>query len=390
MTHGTERGEFSGGVFSDTIEGGRAGARVSLEPEGLLALTAEGQSFRVAYGACEVELGGASGRMWFCRSRSPSDVTIFSEAPGFFAALAAAAPPDLQQRLARHRASAQQQGKRRALFVVALLGALLGLATLGYFGIKQAGSASVLMLPRSVDEQLGELAIDHMDLEGTAVEDPKLVQGVERIMKRLAPGPVDGFRFQPRVVDASVVNAFALPGGPMVVYTGLIRKAKTPEQLAGVLAHEMAHVTRRHGMKRIAQSVGVVAAIQLLLGDVSGVAAVGVELLKQGAVNSYSREQEHEADMDAVRTLAKARIDPNALAEMFVILEQQGPKLPSVVSWLGTHPDMAQRIKDVRAAAAKSGWPSSPSGAAGAQPHAGAERLLENWPEIVRQAGGQP
>jgi len=253
-------------------------------------------------------------------------------------------------------------------------GLLLGCALLlagAYWGVRQAGQASVKMLPRSVDEQVGELAVEHMDLSGTVVSDPVLAQGVERIMKRLAPGPVDGFSFKPRVVSASIVNAFALPGGPMVIYTGLIRAAKTPEQLAGVLAHEMSHVTRRHGMKRIAQSLGVVAGIQLLFGDVSGVAAVAVQVLQEGAVNSYSREQEHEADMDAVSTLARAELDPNALADFFAILEKREGDLPGFVSWLGTHPDLTQRIRDVRAKAGKAGH---------------TEPLLDNWPEIQERA----
>jgi predicted Zn-dependent protease len=183
-----------------------------------------------------------------------------------------------------------------------------------------------------------------------------------------------GFSFHLKVVDAPIVNAYALPGGHMVVYTGLLKAADSPAQVAGVLAHEMSHVTRRHGMQRIAQSLGVIAAIQLVFGDVSGVAAVAVELLREGAINSYSREHEHEADMDGVKTLARAGADPKALAEFFAILQKREGDLPAALSWLGTHPNLSQRIADVKAAAAKEkvvqGAP-----------------LVADWQEVLRSLG---
>lgn len=365
--------EFAGGVFSDAIEGGRAGASVTLGSDGVHARTPDGVTFRVPYASCRLERGGASGRMWFCRDAS-QDVTIFSEAKGFEEALAQAARRELGEQIAHIMGQAQREARRRALTWLVSLAALALVGVLTYFGVRQAGRASVHVLPRSVDEQLGETAIAHMDLKGPVEDDPVLTQAIDRIMKRLATGPVDGFTFEVRVVDAPIVNAFALPGGQVVVYTGLIRAAETPEQLAGVLAHEMAHVTRRHGMQRIAQSLGVIAGVQLLFGDVSGVAAVAVELLREGAINSYSREQEHEADMDAVRTLAQARVDPAALADFFALLQAKEGKLPSMVSWLGTHPDLARRVRDVRAAA-------------GAQKRGEAEPLLDDWAEVQRRAG---
>lgn len=367
--------EFAGGVFSDTIEGGRAAVRLSLSSEAASGVTRDGESFRVAFRDCELTLGGASGRMWFLKSRGPEDVTLFCEEKGFGDALALHGRRELGEQLALVLAQQSAGKKRNALNV---MGALLAVALLcggGYWGVKKAGSASVELLPPSLDRQLGDLAIDNMDLGGQVVTDPVLTQAIADIMDRLAPKQSESrFQFKPRIVDASTVNAFALPGGPMVVYTGLIRAAKTPEQLAGVLAHEMAHVTRRHGMKRLTQSLGVIAGIQLFLGDVSGVAAVAVEVFRQGAVNSYGREQEHESDMDAVQTLAKAKIDPNALAEFFEILQKDAPQLPSLVAFLGTHPELPQRVRDVRAATAKLQLSAS-------------EPLLDNWSLVQRHAG---
>ncbi len=365
--------DFPGGVFSDQIEGGRAGATISLSSGAIVAVTPEGQLFRVPFAGCQLERGGSSDRMWFCRPPDRS-LTIFSEAPGFFDALAVAARRELGPELDRLRVEQSAQSRRglglwlAALCVLAIVG--LG----GYFGLKRAGRASIAMLPHSVDAQLGELALDNMSLGGPVVQDAVLTQAVAEIVKRLAKTGTDGFKLKVKVVDASTVNAFALPGGFIVVYTGLLRAAESPEQVAGVLAHEISHVTRRHGMQRIAQSVGVIACIQLLLGDVSGLAAVAVEVLREGTINSYGRDDEHQADMDGVHRLARTGIDPRALAGFFKVLQKEEAGSLNLPQFLATHPELAQRIKEVEAQAKRSGF-------AKAQPFA------LSWADVQKHAG---
>lgn len=367
----SEQSEFEGGVFSPSIEGGRVGARIALGHDALEARTLDQQHFRLPYADCQLELGGASGRMWFCRS-AEGDLTLFSEARGFAQALRAEAAPTLGPQIDAIVAREQTQLRRTVIVSLALLGGLALLLVLGYFGIRQAGRASVDVLPHSVDETLGELALDHMSLQGQVLDDEVLRGAVAEIVHRIQPHAVGDFAYQVRVVDAPIVNAFALPGGPIVVYTGLLRAAERPEQLAGVLAHEMAHVSKRHGMRRIAQSIGVIAAIQLLLGDLSGLAAVAVEVLREGAINSYSRDQEREADREGVRMLIAAAIDPRGLADFFALLQRREQGLPSAIAWLGTHPDLGERIADVRRATADA-------------PETG-EAFGFDWAEVQRRA----
>lgn len=340
---------FEGGVFSAAIDGGRAAARLSLDYDALLATTSDGTEFRLSYTECQLELGGASGKMWFCRS-SDRSLTLFTEAPGFAEALWRSARRQLGPALASIQQERAERRKRSSLMWLGLSALLLVLLLVSYFALGRAGSAVVAVVPRSVDEKLGELALDNMQLGGPTIDDPVLQAGVREIIDRLAAAqPDQDFTFRVRVVDAPVENAFALPGGFIVVYTGLIRSVREPDQLAGVLAHEMAHVSERHGMRRIAQSVGVIAIVQLMFGDLSGLAAIAVEVLREGAINSYSRDQEREADRVGVKTLARARVDPVALAEFFALLEKKGASaLGGAVAWLGTHPELAERIATVR------------------------------------------
>jgi predicted Zn-dependent protease len=365
--------QFDGGVFSAEVEGGRSGAEISFTSHAVVATTPEGQLFSVPFSRAELERGGASGRMWFCRAPERK-LTIFSEAPGFAEALREAGRRELGNKLDSLVVEARRATRRRWLIALGV-SAGLALLVLGLtLGLRQAGQVAVQALPEAIDKQLGVLALEHMDLGGPTSSDEVLQRAVRVALGRLEradPGP---FEFSPRVVESATVNAFALPGGQIVVYTGLLREAESAEQLAGVLAHEMAHVTRRHGMQRIAQSLGVVAAVQLLFGDVSGVMAVAVELLREGAINSYSREQEHEADMDGVERMRWAGLDPRALADFFELLGKKEGQLPSVLRWLGTHPDLAQRVKDVRARAARG-------------PAVARQPLNIDWPEVQRRAG---
>lgn len=351
---------FAGGIFSPALEGGRAGASISVTETGLVATTDDGGEHLLPFSEASVELGGASGQMWFCRTPDRS-LTIFSEAPGFAARVRALGGPSLAGAVDGLLADAQRARRRSSLWIA---GGLVVLAVLGVgfaAGLRAAAALSISWVPRSVDKQLGDLAVEHMDLSGHVTDDKLLNGSVRSILQRLeqSQGQKSRFEYRIRVVEGPTVNAFALPGGQIVVYTGLLREAASAEQVAGVLAHEMAHVVRRHGMQRIVQSVGVVAAFQLLFGDVSGVLAIAAELLREGAINHYSREHEHEADMDAVATLHRAHLDANALADFFALLQRQHGDMPSGFQWLGTHPELGARIEEVRAERKRLGDPHS-------------------------------
>jgi predicted Zn-dependent protease len=175
------------------------------------------------------------------------------------------------------------------------------------------------------------------------------VDAVKEMIARLEPhSELKGLNFEVRVMDSPEVNAFCLPGGKIVVYTGLLRKAKTAEQVAGVLSHEMAHAIKRHGLQSVTESLGIIVAIELMIGDVGGLVALGVELGKSAALTGYSREAETEADLVGVRMLHAAAIDPLELSSFFEMLKDEGDDTPDAIAWLSTHPQHAVRIATIR------------------------------------------
>ena len=110
----------------------------------------------------------------------------------------------------------------------------------------------------------------------------------------------------------------------------------------------MAHAIRRHGLQRVTESLGVVVAVELMIGDVGGLVALGVELAKTAALTSYSREAETEADAVGVKMLHAAAIDPLELAAFFELLKKEDGNLPDAIAWISTHPQHDVRIAAIR------------------------------------------
>jgi Zn-dependent protease with chaperone function len=340
---------YQGGVFHPSLDGGRCGAIVSLNSQGITAQcqSAESTPFFIPLSECQLDMGGASGRMIFCRSADRS-LTIFCEAPGFARDLERWGSDPLLGQLQRLRQSQRFQA-HRFRFWVSLSLLLLGLfGVVGYYGMLAAARTMVRALPLSIDEKIGKMAMQSMGLSPRLAKTHPASQLVTRIVDRLQPhAAIPRMDFEVTVVESDEVNAFALPGGQMVVYTGLIEQAKDSEQLAGVIAHEMAHATLRHGLQSVSQSLGIVAAIQFLVGDVGGLVALGAQVAQESVLTSYSRQSETEADLEGARMLHAAKIDPRCMAEFFALLKEEHGDIPGVMSWISTHPQHAERIENI-------------------------------------------
>ena len=165
-------------------------------------------------------------------------------------------------------------------------------------------------------------------------------EALETLARRLAPGdpPYD---FRVRVVNLEMNNAFALPGGRILLTEGLLRFAESPDEVAGVLAHEMGHVIHRHTTAAMIEGLGLAVLFGVLLGDF-GAGAVGWagEYLV-GA--TFRREAEAEADGSALDLLARAGLRSQGLADFFERLERESGGTPTYLHLLSTHPSNESR-----------------------------------------------
>lgn len=207
------------------------------------------------------------------------------------------------------------------------------------------------------------------------VTDTETAEYIQTLGERLAlasgPSSTDQFTFF--IIDNPAINAFAIPGGYIGVYVGLIEAMAREEQLAGVLAHEVAHVTQRHHARSFAtgRSASLTTAAAVLAAILIGAAspeagqaalAAGLAATQQRAIN-FTRANEIEADRIGIEILANARFDPSAMAESFAILRRKNSLNTSglQLEYLRTHPLDENRIAE--AADRASGLPSRPRSA---------------------------
>ena len=151
------------------------------------------------------------------------------------------------------------------------------------------------------------------------------------------------------IVDSKEVNAFAVPGGWIYVNRGLIERAQTMSQVAGVLGHEIGHVTRRHSVQQMqkAQGANVGVGLTCILTKVceSEVAAAGINVVGGAVFAGFSRGDETQADEQGVRNVILAKIDPKGVPEMFrILLDERKTSPTSVDAFFATHPLEETRI----------------------------------------------
>lgn len=205
-------------------------------------------------------------------------------------------------------------------------------------------------IPRSAVEAIdaaGRAAV----LEGLGSGEDRRCDGVagDLALARLAARLIgasgaEGLEVTVDVHRAEVANAVALPAGTILITDALIAKAGTADEVAGVLAHEIAHVRRSHGLQKIVRDGGLMLVLGLVTGDGSGAVAGATRALFGAA---YSREAEREADADAVAMVAAAGGDPGRLATMLEALSDGAPARPGVLTLLDTHPVGAERTAEI-------------------------------------------
>jgi predicted Zn-dependent protease len=177
------------------------------------------------------------------------------------------------------------------------------------------------------------------------VTDPEMVAKLKAVTDRLVPAVKDSrYEFKFHIVENDMINAYAVPGGHIIVHTALIKNAKRPEEIAGVLAHEISHITRRHSLRNMVNSLGTVVVIQAIFGDYSSLASGASDLLGQ----KYSRDFETEADATGWQYLLNAKIDPQGMIDFFQTLldeeKKTGMEMSGALELLSTHPATADRM----------------------------------------------
>ncbi|HQO81255.1 MAG TPA: M48 family metallopeptidase [Deltaproteobacteria bacterium] len=246
---------------------------------------------------------------------------------------------------------------RRRMTIYAAIGIVCAGLGIYFWGIPLMAELAAPLVPMEWEKRLGRSTLSVLAPEEMQCTDPKLDDAVRRITEILAAREPQSYPFRVYVVKSPMINALALPGGNIIIFSGLLEKTGSPEELAGVIAHEIQHITKRHALKRIIKDSSTGLMISAVTGDVTGAMVYGAKIAHMLAQLRYSRQDEEEADREGMHMLISAGIDPNGMIGFFETMQEQ-ETMPGILQYVATHPDTGRRIlqlKQLASAAEKAG-----------------------------------
>jgi len=366
--------------FGDEFPAAGGPCLVQVEEHGL-TLTfssdpADGQPESVPFSSLTVSAGGLDHDQLVVKwVGQKGDRTLYLKNPDVIRAFRETVPDHLGLPLAQVAEQVRQMRHRRR-FVWSLVGGVILATVVGlWFGSDLLVKLAVSRIPVEWEQKLGESAYRDYLTHQEVMKEGLAVTALGEMMQRLTEQiPNNPYKFDVTVVKSDVVNAFALPGGYVVVFTGLMKKAESGEEVAGVLSHELNHVLQRHGLERILKSLGLLTVVAIVFGDQQGLVGMmkqlGVELLTL----KFGREQETEADLTGLQLLQRAKIDPSGMIRFF---ERLSEKDQGRMEWLSTHPMSTARAERLKAELA-------------ALPKKSPEPFTFDWKQVQGSLGPQP
>lgn len=337
---------FHGRLFGAGIAGAGAAARAWWEGASLVVQEND-RVYRVDGASLQIDAAGFNLRQirlsW---NAMGGDMTLFVEAEPDRRRLLEGAPDSLRAAFAgatgRQRRMERRFGAAALTYgVIVSLPLLLLIAFLLNLGRVVDWAAE--KIPVRHEERLGDLVLAQTRAQMKLIDSGPAHEAVTAIGARLTSG--SRYRYRWFIADQKEINAFAAPGGVIVVHSGLIAQTARAEELAGVLAHEVAHVEQRHSLKNLMKTAGFSVLLSLAIGDWTGT-ALGNAAGKLTELK-FSRDAETDADREGLRRLVDANIAPRPMADFFAKLaSRESGMLPSM---LATHPASAERQERLHA-----------------------------------------
>ena len=266
------------------------------------------------------------------------DVRLMVEGDGVVAHIDGLVPDLRKQAKAHDRRATLRLLGIAALVLVGLVGLFLQLERL-----------APALIPLESEQEIGENLAASFLSGSTVCRGEEGMDALSLLTNRIAPPDTLPIPLTVQVIDSETVNAFALPGGQVVLFEGLIKKATSPEEVAGVLAHEIGHVEHRHALRRMVRAAGVGFLASMLSGGVVS------DFSQQLVVLDFSREMEAQADEAALEALSDAGIAAGGFADFFDRLAEENDEDNSFFggdafeSLLATHPISTDRSARIRA-----------------------------------------
>lgn len=348
---------FEGHAFNDQLPKGRTRGELIVENTHFLFVMGD-QKIKIPFAGAELSLGGASDRLVFINHPALADWSFYTSDRSILN------QPHLQAQanLLANVQQTQKKLRRKNIVIFALVAVIILTPAVIIFKMDWVTKYAARQVAVAWEEKIGESSLSQFkagqDFMPKQQSDP-LLEPLLRPLESLAINDKYNYRFS--ILNEASTNAFALPGGYIVIHSGLILEAESAEELLGVIAHEMAHVNQQHGIRNVIGSAGIYLIASILIGDANGVIATLAAMAPFLINQSYSRKFEKEADLLGHQALVEARIHPRGLASFFEKLKAQEEKmleqlgdskqletLQDALGFLSTHPASEDRIEYLR------------------------------------------
>lgn len=338
-------------LIHPSVEGGRCSGELRISQHGVF-FTSQEKEYSISFSQMEVSAGGSGNRFVFFKDKHQQEISIYTGDKSVLK------HPDLLQHQGLRPAVARSRWATRGILiasasvVTAVVLFFVGLYLLKDVLVEKAAQA----VPVKWEQEMGDKLFSTLSLNYRFVRNDSLKAEFMKVAKPLFTEiEKQGFTIDVYFVSDPTINAFALPGGKVVIQTGLIQNAQSWEEVLGVLSHEIAHVTRRHHIRSVVNSVGIYALVSFALGDVSAILATVGAAGGNLAELANSRTFEYEADETGWDYLVATKINPEGMISFFETLDNQ-PKsqIDSTLSesidlsFLSTHPDTKDRINKLK------------------------------------------
>lgn len=201
-------------------------------------------------------------------------------------------------------------------------------------------------LTEKTEQKLGNIFWNAIANTENELTEKEVVLAVDSMLSKVCiANNINSTNIKMHLIIKDEVNAFALPGGHLVIYTGLIKKAENPEELLGVICHELAHIELQHVKKKLLKEVGLSVLLSITTGNTG--TEIIQETVKQLSSSSFDRKLEKEADIKSVEYLYAANIDPKPFSKFLNRIAEENPEMDKLFSWISTHPDSKERARYV-------------------------------------------
>jgi predicted Zn-dependent protease len=313
----------------------------------LVRFSSAGGAIEMPLSGLKITRGGHNNEHIFLEHPAQPGWSISTKDPQFLANAALLAHPEIGPQFK----TLPREHRTRGLVVVAavLLALLLGFIVTLVLSREWIVEKIADRIPVSWEVSLGEELYSSIKAEEKLISDPVREKQIAAMTAPLLEVAGKGvYNFQFHIINDTNINAFAVPGGHIFIHTGLLQAADTPEEVTGVLAHEIAHVTERHGFRSLINAAGLYLIVQFFFGDTSGAMAVLTEGSRLLLEQSYSRDFEREADDAGWNYLVKANIDPRGMIRFFKRMKEEEakhPQLSGTLQLLNTHPATDERMR---------------------------------------------